>query len=59
MPLPPTQALLSEVEGRVDGHRDGHGFVVRDDGEPSIFLAATEMRNLMHGDRVRERILRY
>ncbi len=59
MPLPPTQALLSEVEGRVDGHRDGHGFVVRDDGEPSIFLAATEMRNLMHGDRVRVRILRY
>ena len=59
MPQPPTQALLSEVEGRVDGHRDGHGFVVRSDGEPSIYLAATEMRNVMHGDTVRARILRY
>ena len=24
--------LLADVRGRVEGHRDGHGFVVRDDG---------------------------
>lgn len=40
------------------GHRDGHGFVVRDDGEPSIYLAPEEMRAVMHRDRVRVRIVR-
>jgi ribonuclease R len=54
-----SQALLSEVEGRIEGHRDAHGFVVRSDGEPSIYIAPTEMRNVMHGDIVRARILRY
>jgi ribonuclease R len=46
------------VQGRIEGHRDGHGFVVRDDGEPSIYLPPQEMRNVMHGDTVRARILR-
>ena len=27
-----TSGLLDEVEGIVQGHRDGHGFVSRDDG---------------------------
>ncbi len=53
------QALPSEAVGRIEGHRDGHGFVVRDDGEPSIYLAATEMRSVLHGDTVRARIVRY
>ncbi len=53
------QALLSEVQGRIDGHRDGHGFVVRDDGEASIYLAPQEMRAVLHGDTVRVRIIRY
>jgi ribonuclease R len=52
-------ALLGEVEGRVEGHRDGHGFVVRDDGEPTIYLAPQEMRSVLHRDRVRVRVLRY
>jgi ribonuclease R len=52
-------ALLGEVEGRVEGHRDGHGFVVRDDGEPAIYLAPQEMRSVLHRDRVRVRVLRY
>jgi ribonuclease R len=26
---------MSEVEGTVQGHRDGHGFVVRDDASPT------------------------
>ncbi len=50
--------MLSEVEGQVLGHRDGHGFVVRDDGEPSIYLAPEEMRSVLHRDRVRVRIVR-
>ncbi len=55
----PTPALLSEVEGRIEGHRDGHGFVIRNDGEPSVYLAPQDMRHVMHGDQVRARIQRY
>ena len=51
-------AVSAEVEGRVEGHRDGHGFVVRDDGEPSIYLAPQDMRSVLHRDRVRVRVLR-
>jgi len=50
---------MGEVEGRVEGHRDGHGFVVRDDGEPSIYIAPQEMRSVLHRDRVHVRIVRY
>ncbi|MCU0967714.1 MAG: ribonuclease R [Rubrivivax sp.] len=50
---------MSEVQGRVEGHRDGHGFVVRDDREASIYLAPQEMRSVLHRDRVRVRIVRY
>ncbi len=50
---------MGEVEGRVEGHRDGHGFVVRDDGEPTIYIAPQEMRSVLHRDRVRVRIVRY
>jgi len=46
------------VQGRIEGHRDGHGFVVRDDGEPPVYLAPQEMRHVLHGDTVRARILR-
>ena len=28
--------LLAEVEGNVQGHRDGHGFVVRDDHQTDL-----------------------
>jgi len=42
----------------VEGHRDGHGFVVRDDGEPSVYLSSEEMRSVLHRDRVRVRVLR-
>lgn len=52
-------ALLGEVEGRVEGHRDGHGFVIPDEGEPSIYLAQQEMRSVLHRDRVRVRIVRF
>ncbi len=57
--MPLAAVLLGEAEGRIDGHRDGHGFVVRDDGEPSIYLAPQEMQSVMHGDRVRVRVVRH
>ncbi|MEZ5719617.1 MAG: ribonuclease R [Burkholderiaceae bacterium] len=47
-----------EIEGSVQGHRDGHGFVLRDDGQPDIFLPPNEMRAVLHKDRVRARIVR-
>jgi ribonuclease R len=50
--------LLDEVEGTVQGHRDGHGFVTRDDGGPDIYLPPNEMRAVLHKDRVKARIVR-
>jgi len=52
-------ALMSEVEGTVLGHRDGHGFVRRDDNEPDVYLAPQEMRSVLHRDRVKVRVVRY
>jgi ribonuclease R len=51
--------LLEEIEGSINGHRDGHGFVVRDDGEPDIYLPPNEMRAVLHKDRVKARIVRF
>ncbi len=42
----------------MQGHRDGHGFVSRDDGESDIYLPPNEMRAVLHKDRVRVRIVR-
>ena len=50
---------MGEFEGRVEGHRDGHGFVVPDNGDAAIYLAPQEMRSVLHKDRVRVRVLRY
>ena len=52
-------ALLSEVDGTVQGHRDGHGFLLPDVGAQDIYLPAQEMKSVMHGDRLRVRISRY
>ena len=49
-------AKLDLVRGRVQGHPDGFGFLIRDDRGPDIFLGAKEMREAMHGDRVVARI---
>ncbi|MGV3493576.1 MAG: ribonuclease R [Ramlibacter sp.] len=51
--------LLDEIEGTIQGHRDGHGYVVRDDGEADIYLPPNEMRAVLHRDRVRARIVRH
>jgi ribonuclease R len=50
--------LLDEIEGVIQGHRDGHGYVSRDDGEADIYLPPNEMRAVLHRDRVRARIVR-
>ena len=50
--------FADEVVGTVQGHRDGHGFVIRDDGEADIYLPANEMRAVLHKDKVRARVVR-
>ena len=47
---------IALVAGRVEGHADGHGLLVPDDGAPLIFLPPPEMRQLMPGDRAAVRI---
>jgi len=47
---------IAALAGRVEGHPDGHGFLVPDDGGASVFLPAAEMRGLMHGDRAAVRV---
>ena len=49
---------LDLVTGQVSGHRDGFGFVIRDDGEnEDVYLSAREMRSLFDGDRVAVKII--
>mgnify|MGYP002622750533 CR=1 FL=1 len=43
---------LRLISGVVQGHPDGFGFVLRDDGEDDLFLSPGQMRAVMHGDRV-------
>jgi ribonuclease R len=52
------KGLLAEVSGIAQGHRDGHGFVVRDDGEADIYLPPNEMRAVLHKDHVKVSIVR-
>jgi ribonuclease R len=40
------------LSGKVQGHRDGYGFLIRDDGGPDLVLPEHEMSRVLHGDRV-------
>ena len=44
------------IKGRVEGHPDGFGFVVPDEGGDDLFLSAKEMHRVLHGDRVLVRV---
>ena len=43
---------LHLIPGIVQGHPDGYGFLVPDDGSQDLFLATREMEKVLHGDRV-------
>jgi len=45
------------IRGRVTGHADGFGFLIRDDKQHDIFLSPKEMRKVLHGDRVLVRLI--
>lgn len=46
-----------QLEGRVIAHRDGYGWLEPDDGSSDVYLDPRQMANVMHGDRLRVRIL--
>ncbi|HUY04888.1 MAG TPA: ribonuclease R [Rhodocyclaceae bacterium] len=39
------------IRGRVEGHPDGFGFLVPDEGGADVFLGPKEMEKVLHGDR--------
>jgi ribonuclease R len=43
---------MNLVRGRVQGHRDGYGFVVTGDGSEDIYLSNRQMRRVFDGDEV-------
>src|SRR5512134_1022034 len=47
---------IAVTAGRIEGHRDGHGFLAPDDGGPWVFLPPGEMRQVLHGDRAAVRV---
>ncbi|QJQ94753.1 MULTISPECIES: ribonuclease R [Halomonadaceae] len=48
---------LDLIKGKVLGHRDGFGFLIRDDGKkPDLVLPPRQMRRVFHGDHVLARI---
>jgi len=50
-------AKLDLLAGVASGHRDGFGFVIRDDGGEDVYLSAREMQSVFDGDRVAIRIV--
>jgi len=44
-------AKLDLIAGTVQGHADGFGFLVPDDGGADLFLRPSEMHKVLHGDR--------
>lgn len=50
----PERASL--VAGRVQGHPDGYGFFIPDDGSADIFLDQHQMEKVLHGDRALVRV---
>ena len=47
---------IAVVAGRIEGHPDGHGFLVPDGGGVALFLPPAEMRQAIHGDRAAARV---
>ena len=41
---------LDLIKGKVQGHPDGFGFLIREDGSPDMFLSEKEMHKVLHND---------
>ena len=44
------------VEGRIEAHSEGHGYLVPERDAVRVFLSAAEMRQVLHGDRAAVRV---
>lgn len=49
-------ARANLLSGQVQGHRDGFGFLIRDDAGADLVLPEHEMSKVLHGDRVLARV---
>ncbi len=47
---------LDLIKGKVQGHPDGFGFLVPEDGSTDLVLSAKEMHKALHGDTVMARV---
>ncbi|ODV13090.1 MAG: ribonuclease R [Thiobacillus sp. SCN 64-317] len=47
---------LDLIKGRVEGHPDGFGFVVPEEGGDDLYLSPKEMHRVLHGDKVLVRV---
>ncbi len=50
-------AERAELTGRVIAHRDGYGWLEPDDGSPDVHVDQRQMTTVMHGDRIRIRVV--
>ncbi|MDR3300685.1 MAG: ribonuclease R [Candidatus Accumulibacter sp.] len=50
----PERASL--IAGRVEGHKDGYGFLIPDDGGDDLYLDAKQMTKVLHRDRALVRV---
>ena len=51
----PEKASL--IPGRIEGHADGYGFLIPDDGGDDLFLDNKQMSKVLHGDRALARVV--
>ena len=51
----PEKASL--IAGRIEGHADGYGFLVPDDGGDDLYLDAKQMTKVLHRDRALARVI--
>ena len=47
---------LHLIAGRIQGHPDGFGFLIPDNGSEDLFLSPREMSQVLHGDRAMVRM---
>ncbi len=45
-------AKMDLIIGTVEGHAEGFGFLIPDDGSKDLYLHFNQMRRLLHGDRI-------
>jgi ribonuclease R len=50
------EQLAGLTVGTISASRNGDGLLLSDDGSPSVYLSAQQLREVMHGDRVAVRI---